>query len=91
MKLVAADMAIKDYNEAHGTNYTLVAYDSKGDSTEAVNAYNKLVDDAIETISKYGDFEMFVSDDTYISEQPKPNMPDFMNIPVDSPEEVPFE
>lgn len=40
-----ADMAIKDYNEAHGTSYTLVAYDSKGDSTEAVNAYNKLVDE----------------------------------------------
>lgn len=40
-----ADLAIKDYNEAHGTNYTLVAYDSKGDNTEAVNAYNKLVDE----------------------------------------------
>ena len=28
--------------------------------------YNKLVDDAVETISKYGDFEWFVSDDPYI-------------------------
>lgn len=27
--------------------------------------YNKLVDDAVDTISKYGDFEMFVSDDHY--------------------------
>lgn len=27
--------------------------------------YNKLVDEAIDTISQYGDFEMFVSDDTY--------------------------
>lgn len=56
-----------------------------------ISYYNKLVDDAVETISKYGDFEMFVSDDNYISEQPEPNLPDFMNIPVDSPEEVPFE
>ena len=28
--------------------------------------YNRLVDDAIETISQYGDFEWFVSDDPYI-------------------------
>lgn len=27
--------------------------------------YNKLVDDAIDTISQYGDFEMFVSNDSY--------------------------
>ena len=27
--------------------------------------YRKLVDDAVETISKYGDFERFVSDDIY--------------------------
>jgi hypothetical protein len=30
--------------------------------------YNKLVDDAIDAISKYGDFEMFVSDDAEESE-----------------------
>ena len=30
--------------------------------------YNKLVDDAINTISEYGDFEMFVSDDVYVSD-----------------------
>ena len=29
------------------------------------NYYNKLVDDAIETISKYGNFEWFTSDDPY--------------------------
>ena len=28
--------------------------------------YDKLVDDAVETISKYGDFEWFISDDPYI-------------------------
>lgn len=30
--------------------------------------YDKLVDDAVETVSKYGDFEWFVSDDPYIKE-----------------------
>ena len=49
--------------------------------------YNKLVDDAVETISKYGDFEMFVSDDFRI-QAPTPN---FMNIPENSPEEIPWE
>lgn len=29
--------------------------------------YNQLVDEAVETITKYGDFEWFVSDDPYIS------------------------
>lgn len=62
---------------------------SKEDDID-LSYYNKLVDDAVETISKYGDFEMFVSDDPYIPEEPAVNMPDFMNIPVDSPEEVPF-
>ena len=31
-----------------------------------ISYYTRLVDDAVETISKYGDFEMFVSEDTYI-------------------------
>lgn len=50
--------------------------------------YNKLVDDAVEAISKYGDFEMFVSDDPYIIMD---STPDFMNIPEDAPEELPFD
>lgn len=53
--------------------------------------YNKLVDDAIEAISKYGDFEQFVSDDPYIPEE-KPKEPsdpyNFMNTPIDADEEV---
>ena len=54
--------------------------------------YDKLVDDAVETISKYGDFEWFVSDDPYISPPFVGGKikPDFMLIPDDSPEEVPF-
>ena len=50
--------------------------------------YNKLIDDAIDVISKYGDFEWFVSDDPYI---PKLN-DDFMYIPdnIADDEGLPF-
>lgn len=41
--------------------------------------YDKLVDDAIETISKYGDFEWFASDDPYICD--KENWPPEENLP----------
>ena len=57
---------------------------SKEDSIDR-SSYDKLVDDAVETISKYGDFEWFVSDDPYI---PKQRMEDFMNIPEDADEEL---
>jgi len=43
--------------------------------------YISLVDNAVETISQYGDFEMFVSDD--------PLAP-YMNIPENADEEMPF-
>ena len=54
--------------------------------------YELLVDNAIETISKYGDFEWFISDDPYILPPFVGGKvePDFMHIPDDSPEEVPF-
>ena len=48
--------------------------------------YDKLVNDAIESISKYGDYEWFISEDPYISKE-KP-LPDFMNIPEGTDEEV---
>lgn len=50
--------------------------------------YRKLVDDAIDDISKYGDFEWFSSDDPV----PKPIDASFMNAPVDAgnEEEIPF-
>lgn len=53
--------------------------------------YNKLVDEAVEDISKYGDFEWFVSDDPYIPAPKEHQMDDFMNIPIDAPEEIPFD
>lgn len=44
--------------------------------------YDNLVNEAVDTISQYGDFEWFVSDDPYI--------PEFMNKPEDTVE-VPFD
>ena len=41
--------------------------------------YDNLVDDAVETISKYGDFEWFASDDPYICD--KENWPPEENLP----------
>ena len=52
--------------------------------------YTKLVNDAVETIAQYGDAEWFMSDDPYVP-KPKDPLPDFMNIPEDAPEEIPFE
>lgn len=63
----------------------------RGTNEDAIDRsyYDKLVDDAVETISQYGDFEWFVSDDPYI---PKPRLDDFMNIPEDATEEgLPFD
>ena len=49
--------------------------------------YHKLIDDAVSIISKYGDFEWFISNDPYI-----PKEKDFMYIPDDLSEEegMPF-
>lgn len=51
--------------------------------------YQRLIDDAVDTISKYGDFEWFVSDDHYICKV----TPGFMNIPEDADEDegMPFD
>ena len=50
--------------------------------------YNKLVDDAVDNISQYGDFEWFVSDDPYIG----PNY-DSSGRPIydDEPDSCPFD
>ena len=47
--------------------------------------YENLINDAVDVISKYGDFEWFVSDDPYISKGP-----DWMKIPDVDEEEYPF-
>ena len=48
--------------------------------------YESLINDAVDVISKYGDFEWFVSDDPYI---PDPNF--YINVPKwINDEEAPF-
>ena len=48
--------------------------------------YISMVDEAVATISKYGDFEQFASDEPYV----KAENWDFMNIPEGTDEEIPF-
>ncbi len=50
--------------------------------------YIELVDEAIAAISKYGDFEQFVSDDPYVKADDGLG---FMNIPKGAGEEIPFD
>lgn len=45
--------------------------------------YIKLADEAKETINKFGDFERFISDEPYV--------PDWMHIPDNSPDELPWD
>ena len=63
---------------------TITILDDKDDLVD-MSYHNKMVDDAIETISKYGDFEMFVS-----QEAPMLHPVNFMTIPDGIPETVPF-
>lgn len=51
-----------------------------------ISFYNEMVDDAIATISKFGDFEWFVSDDPYIS----PHFVDGHPVYPDSPKTLEF-
>lgn len=51
--------------------------------------YDKLVDDAADSVSKYCDLEWFISDDS--SDLPLPLAPDFINIPEDEDEKIPFD
>ena len=57
--------------------------EKEGDIDEGY--YISLVDDAKDEISKYGDFERFVAEEPF-----SVPVPDFMNIPEDMDEEVPF-
>lgn len=83
------------YNAASGTTgYRWLESEMiRGSNEDAVDIsyYRKLVDDAVEAISQYGDFEWFISNDPYISQTKEEPLPDFMNIPIDSDEEVPWD
>ena len=81
----------KYYAAAGSTGYRWVETDTiRGVNEDAVDLsfYQKLVDDAVDTISQYGDFEWFASDDPYI---PKDPLPDFMNVPEGMDEELPWD
>lgn len=52
--------------------------------------YKHLVDEAVSDISKYGDFEWFVSNDPIPKPKEKEVPEDFMNVPETDNEELPF-
>lgn len=73
------------YHAATGTTgYRWMESELVGDNMDIIDLdfYNNLADDAIEVISKYGDFEWFVSDDPYV-------LPKLPRGPVDP--EIPFD
>lgn len=85
----------KYYAAANSTGYRwveseVVASESNRDNID-LSFYRSLVDKMIDEMNKLGDAEWFVSDDPYIPAPKEQKMDDFMNIPVDAPEEIPFD
>ena len=82
------------YAAANSTGYRWLESEMMSASGNEENIdlsfYHSLTNKMIDEISKYGDFEWFVSDDPYIPEPKSPIPPDFMNIPEDAPEELPW-
>ena len=78
---------------AKGYRWLEAEYVKKSGMEDAVDRsyYDRLVDEAVETISQYGDFEFFISDDPYVPPVKKDDMAYFMNIPIDADEEIPFD
>ena len=76
----------KNYAAPGSTGFRWIESDViRGSNEDSIDRsyYDKLVDDAVDTISQYGDFEWFASDDPYIG-----IAPNFMNKPE---EELPFD
>ena len=84
------DVEKKDINQV--TILDIRPEDAPGNEENIdISFYRNLVDKMLEEIGKYGDPEWFTSDDPYVpAEKPKDTM-DFMNIPIDANEEVPFD
>lgn len=85
----------KYYAAANSTGYRwveseVVASESNRDNID-LSFYRSLVDKMIDEMNKLGDAEWFVSDDPYIPAPKEQKIDDFMNIPVDAPEEIPFD
>ena len=81
----------KYYAAAGTTGYRWIEAENMLSSSNMDNIdesyYRKLVDDAVDVISNYVDFEWFASDDPYVGPD---KTKEFINV-VDGPEEVPFE
>lgn len=83
------------YAAANSTGYRwveseVVASESNRDNID-LSFYRSLVDKMIDEMNKLGDAEWFMSDDPYIPAPKEQKMDDFMNIPADAPEEIPFD
>ena len=77
----------KNYAAPGSTGFRWIESDViRGSNEDSIDRsyYDKLVDDAVDTISQYGDFEWFVSDDPYIG-----IAPNFMKNKPE--EELPFD
>lgn len=82
----------KYYAAANSTGYRWLESEMMKANEESIDTqfYHNMANNMLDAISQYGDAEWFISDDPYIPES-KPNMPDFMNIPEDAPEEMPWD
>ena len=85
----------KYYAAANSTGYRWVESEAVASEANRGNIdfsfYRNLVDKMIDEMNKLGDAEWFMSDDPYIPEPKEKKMDDFMNIPIDAPEEIPFD
>lgn len=85
----------KYYAAANSTGYRWVESEAVASEANRDNIdfsfYRSLVDKMIDEMNKLGDAEWFMSDDPYIPAPKEKKMDDFMNIPIDAPEEIPFD
>lgn len=85
----------KYYAAANSTGYRWVESEAVASEANRDNIdfsfYRSLADKMIDEMNKLGDAEWFMSDDPYIPAPKEHQMDDFMNIPIDAPEEIPFD
>ena len=84
----------KLYNASGASGYRWLESElirgTDGESNVDKRFYNSLVDDAVESISQYGDFEWFVSDDPVMILTEEPETPNQINYHPTVDDEVPF-
>ena len=91
-------LAAEKLGTKEGTITNAIAFDGtfvfdgyRTDDDDSGLYFNNGKDKMVDEMNKLGDFEWFVSDDPYIPAPKEQKMDDFMNIPVDAPEEIPFD